>query len=105
VIEAALRTVIARGYDVNKIDKLNGVIAFQTGWSLRSYGQDLSLLVVADGANACSVSINSRLQRGQLFDWGEGSEIASNIFDLIQRDLEPDRHELKLRSFLKSPLR
>jgi hypothetical protein len=80
VFEVVFRCVVQSvrdvGYAVGRVDKHNGMIAFKTGMSLWSFGQDISLVVVDQG-KTCSIDMTSR--SGQVTDWGESKRISQKI--------------------------
>ena len=80
VFEVVFRCVVQAvrdvGYAVGRVDKHNGMIAFKTGMSMFSFGQDITLVVVDQG-KTCSIDMSSR--SGQLTDWGESKRIGQKI--------------------------
>lgn len=80
VFEVVFRCVVQAvrdvGYAVGRTDKHNGLIAFKTGISLWSFGQEITLVVV-DLGETCSIDMTSR--SGQLTDWGESKSIGQKI--------------------------
>lgn len=80
VFEVVFRCVVQAvrdvGYAVGRVDKHNGMIAFKTGISWWSFGQDITLVVV-DMGKTCSIDMTSR--SGQVTDWGESKRIGQKI--------------------------
>jgi GYF domain 2 len=80
IFEVVFRCVVQAvrdvGYAVGRVDKHNGMIAFKTGMSLWSFGQDITLVVVDQG-KTCSIDMTSR--SGQVTDWGESKRIGQKI--------------------------
>jgi hypothetical protein len=82
----ALMTVIARlGYTLGTVDKENGLIAFETGKSMSSWaGQSMSVLVIETDNESVEITIGGTMKAHgdqlQVYDWGEASKIAKNIF-------------------------
>ncbi|MEI6536851.1 MAG: hypothetical protein WCN98_16010 [Verrucomicrobiaceae bacterium] len=76
VFRCVVQAVRDTGYAVGRVDKHNGMIAFKTGISWSSFGQDITLVVV-DMGKTCSIDMTAR--SGQLFDWGESKQIGKKI--------------------------
>ena len=76
VFRCVVQAVRDVGYAVGRVDKYNGMIAFKTGMSLWSFGQDITLVVVDQG-KTCSIDMTSRCK--QLTDWGESKRIGQKI--------------------------
>jgi hypothetical protein len=74
------------GYVVQNIDKQNGTIAFRTGISWRSFGQDVQLVLV-EGVDG-SYSFDMTHSYEALTDWGEGKLIARRIKERTVQILE-----------------
>jgi hypothetical protein len=77
VFRCVLQAVRDIGYAVQGVDKENGMIAFKTGISWWSFGQDIQLVVVDEGDSTCSIDMTNSYQA--LTDWGEGNRIGQKI--------------------------
>lgn len=70
------------------MDKQNGIIAFSTGMSMWSWGQDVQLVIIDNADETYSIDISNSYHG--LTDWGEGSRIGKRIVEaasqLLQRD-------------------
>ena len=92
VFNAALQAVRQKGYKISSIDKANGLLQFKTQMSLFSWaGQDMSILVLDNGDETCTVDIaGARNPSGvftQAFDWGEAGMIANKVFGEMDKAL------------------
>jgi hypothetical protein len=77
VFRCVVQAVRDIGYAVQGVDKQNGMIAFKTGISWWSFGQDIQLVVVDEGGSTCSIDMTNSHQA--LTDWGEGKRIGQKI--------------------------
>lgn len=77
VFRCVVQAVRDIGYAVQGMDKRNGMIAFKTGMSWCSSGQDIQLVVVDQGDSTCSIDMTNSYQA--LTDWGEGKRIGQKI--------------------------
>lgn len=82
VFRCVVQAVRDSGYAVGRVDKHNGMIAFQTGMSMWSFGQDIRLVVVDQG-KTCSIDMTSR--SGQITDWGESKRIGQTIYQRAKK--------------------
>ena len=85
VFNAALQAVRKVGYKISSIDKVSGLLQFKTQMSVFSWaGQDMSILVLDNGNETCTVDIaGARNPSGvftQVYDWGEAAKIANKVF-------------------------
>jgi hypothetical protein len=87
VIDAALRVVTDLRYKIDNVDRQNGIVSFKTGMSLFSWGQEVSILVVEDGPDKCSVDIGNKLKVGIQMPGGEAARLRTKIFGLIDQKL------------------
>jgi len=84
VFDSALNAIKNLGYKIDNIDKSNGLLAFKTGISWRSYaGQEMSILITSNKKKV-TVDISGRMNQSgvqiQLYDWNEAESIANKIF-------------------------
>lgn len=77
VFRCVVQAVRDIGYAVQGVDKQNGMIAFKTGMSWWSFGQDIQFVVVDEGNSTCAVDMTNSYQG--LIDWGEGNRIGQRI--------------------------
>lgn len=77
VFRCVLQAVRDIGYAIQGVDKQNGMIAFKTGISWRTFGQDIQLVVVDEGNATCSIDMTSSYEG--VTDWGEGKRIGQKI--------------------------
>lgn len=87
VMDAALRGIAELRYRMNSVDRESGLISFRTGVTFRSWGQDMSLTVVGNGPNECSVAVGAKVGFA-LLDWGERKSITAKIFNLVEEYLQ-----------------
>lgn len=72
IFEACLRLVKQLGWKLVSYDKAAGEIKAQTGTTLRSWGEDISIHV-SEEATGTAISVLSEAS-SQLFDWGKSEE-------------------------------
>ena len=94
VFNASLQAVRKLGYKISAIDKTNGLLQFKTQMSWKSWaGQDMSILVINNGDESCTVDITgSRNPSGvfvQVYDWGEAEGIAQKVLREMDKMLSP----------------
>lgn len=89
VFRCVVQAVRDIGYAVQGIDKQNGMIAFKTGISWWSFGQDIQLVVVDEGDSTCSIDMTNSYQA--LTDWGEGKRIGQKIVKRARELLHAER--------------
>jgi len=86
----AVTAAVARlGYTLKSVDKENGLITFETGMSMKSWGgQSMSIHVMEIAEKVVQITIggkrNAHGAQMQVFDWGEASGIASKIVGALQ---------------------
>lgn len=84
---AALRAVENLGYRFGEVDKRSGTITFKTGFSWKSFGQQLTVQIAPDNKSETTVVISS--SSGQLHDWGEGESNREAVLSEIDTELSP----------------
>lgn len=96
VFAAATRVTSELGYHVVAVQKEAGVISFNTGRSMRSWGgQDMSATVIDLGGGTCRVVLGGSLAKGgmpgsggtQVVAWGEKGAVASKFFARLREVL------------------
>lgn len=86
VMDATLRALTQLHYKIDRVDRENGSINFKTGISIRSMGQQWSILISTTAANDSVINFDSQLKVGA-FDWGEASQLRTKLIRLIDQNL------------------
>jgi GYF domain 2 len=95
VFRCVVQAVRDIGYAVQGMDKRNGMVAFKTGISWSSFGQDIQLVVVDQGDSTCSIDLTNSFQG--LTDWGEGKRIGQKIVQRARKLLHAEELPNALR--------
>jgi hypothetical protein len=86
VIDATLRALAQLHHKTGNVDRQSGVINFETGITLLSFGQKWSIVITKTDPNGSLVNFRNQLKWG-LFDWGEASRLRMRLIELIDQNL------------------
>ena len=87
VFDAAQRAIpTIKGMSVRSADPASGRIAASKGVSLRSWGENVSVVVEDDGPDRSRVKVESRL-KAQLMDWGANKQNVESVLNAIALQL------------------
>ena len=93
VYDAALK-VIKEHHKVQFASKEERLISFRSGRSMSSWGFECNASVEAtDNPSESLLVINVQKTRGQLFAWGAGDRLATDIFKWVQEELQKKAKE------------
>src|SRR5262249_10401936 len=90
--DAVIRTGAGLGYSVQHTDSQTRTASFNTGMSMRSWGgQNMTVIVSAEGEGARLTIGGTRDQRGnpfgggggQVYDWGEAGKISRKFLERL----------------------
>ena len=89
LFEAVSRIAAQRGYSIKHTDPATCTISLNTGMSIKTTrGQNMTVTVIqADDLRSTAI-IGGRSASGQLYDWGELSELTNDFFILLDKEVQ-----------------
>jgi len=88
VWSAAVQSMASLGWTIAHTDRDGGVITATTPPSVRTYGDQVSVLVASAGATSTRVEVAS-VSTGQVYDWGKGRKNIVSLYEAIAERLRP----------------
>lgn len=85
VFDAVELTVKNLGLRIIFSDKKGGVLSCKSGFSFKSFGQNITITVTRVGNQTSQLSINT--ESGQVYDWGEGEKLIAEIKSSVHNNL------------------
>ncbi|WP_430443140.1 MAG: hypothetical protein ACQZ2J_20485 [Pseudomonas piscis] len=82
---AALKVAVDQGMKLKFTDRAGGVISCDSKWSMKSFGQQIDLIIATDSSGA-TLTINTTC--GQAYDWGEGKNLIQKLKCAIDAHFE-----------------
>lgn len=82
---AALKSVAEQGYKLKLADRKGGVITCDSKWSMKSFGQQINLIIATDSPGAV---LTITTFSGQAYDWGEGKSIIQTLKNAVDKQFE-----------------
>ena len=90
VFEASQKSLRTLKFTIKKEDSTALSITAKSGMSMKSFGQDVSLIIVEVGP---ATELTVKTSSGQLSDWGEGKAIVDSIISNIDVEISKIRAE------------
>lgn len=85
---AALRLQSAKNYSLKDSDAITRRIIMKTGISFVSWGENITISIIAEPNGTSSISISSGTKTGTPFDFGKNNKNINEIMDAFSKQLK-----------------